>query len=134
MPNMQLEKSIFKFSKYFEGENVNPKITLIIRIIACSYCFLYQNEVVSSMPIRTSSPDNQLQVYFEIDSQGKALYSIRLSDKIALEPSQLGLNLDKKSFAEKLTLESASDYIIPVEPDQFSLIGLEHIRKSIYLF
>lgn len=56
-----------------------------------------------------SSPDNKLQVAFEIDSQGQALYSIRLAGKVVLEPSQLGLILNGRSFAEKLTLEKVSE-------------------------
>jgi hypothetical protein len=72
------------------------------------FCFvLLYNEAVLAQPITTLSPDGKLQVGFEIDSQGKPLYSISLEGKTVLEPSGLGLVLNDSSFAEKLTLESA---------------------------
>jgi len=77
-------------------------------ILVCCFVLLY-NKAVLAQPITTSSPDDNLQLSFEIDSQGRALYSITLACKAVLEPSQLGLVLNDSSFAEKLTLESASE-------------------------
>jgi alpha-glucosidase len=85
------------------------KASEMFRIIsACCYILFYSGCVFGE-PTVTSSPDGKLQVIFQVDSQGRPLYSITLVGKTVLEPSQLGLVLNDSSFDEKLTLESATE-------------------------
>ncbi len=76
--------------------------------VICCFLLLY-SEAVWPVPITTLSPNDKLQVTFQIDSQGKALYTIQLAGKVVLEPSQLGLVLNGRAFAEELTLENVSE-------------------------
>jgi alpha-glucosidase len=62
-----------------------------------------------------------LQVTFAVDSRGIARYAIKLAGKTAVEPSRLGLVLNGLSFAETLTLESASEPQVVSEEYQMPL-------------
>jgi len=60
-------------------------------------------------PITIKSPNGNLQVTFDLDSQGRAVYSVALESQTILEPSRLGLVLDGNDFSENLTVEKVSE-------------------------
>ncbi|MBN1763619.1 MAG: glycoside hydrolase family 97 catalytic domain-containing protein [Sedimentisphaerales bacterium] len=74
----------------------------------CFFLF-YFSESALGASTATSSPDGQLQVDFQVDSQGRALYSIKRAGKVVIAPSQLGLVLNNQSFTDKLSLESIGE-------------------------
>lgn len=85
------------------------KFAKILFVLSVCFFVLHYNETALAKQITTPSPDGKLQVSFETDKQGRALYSITLAGKTVLKPSRLGLVLDNGSFAENLTLVSASE-------------------------
>ena len=53
--------------------------------------FLMTGKDILAMSNTIPSPDGSLEVFFQLNAEGKPLYSVRLKGKDVLKPSSLGL-------------------------------------------
>jgi len=73
-----------------------------------------------TLPASISSPDNHLQVTFQLTAAGEPRYSIQLDGKVVLQESKLGLVRDDADFTRALQLVSASP--VEVVRDEYELL------------
>jgi hypothetical protein len=93
-----------------------------ISLCGLTFILFITGKNIFAMPTTISSPGGSLKVLFQVDSEGKPLYSIQLNDKDVLKPSSLGLIRDDQSFDKSLTLEKTSG-IEKVEDAYTMLLG-----------
>lgn len=71
-------------------------------------CVLSLQNLHAHQTFLIQSPNKLITLSFEVDRQGRALYSVSYHSQVVLKPSRLGLTTDGADFSQSLVFTSAS--------------------------